>query len=494
MRNRTIILLLLLVSGCAVAQAQRPSPSHLKKARVKAYEWVRNYNGTREGNFSGRRARRDFSKNFSDTQDTVFHDYLPATAYPFQHPYTTVEEYCNIRMDSALRYKTEYKPSQYAVGAERQNGNIITLEVSWKEDISYLPTLRIDKTLRYPDFTFYLAATLDYDCTSGEIIAKAIRLDQPPIQPFVIFHSGEENIVTTLADIQQKVERDNRMIVKALEQQHPEDEKFYITRYDTMTNRFGVEGSYGKGLLILDYRHDTRHSATYASASAFSIGINYYHQMSYRGKSRWGFELMPLFRSLDYNYGFDYTDQSSDTDPDGGPYERRVSITGYHERLLTSSVSLPINLRYDYMIPSINASFFGRLGVAPAYAFTRVATASADQFHVSGYYDWLYNVELDFNGIYDFGTTADKTFSAVQTDIPAIMLEGVGGLGVAYWPTLGFSVELSVNYTPLLFQQTNTSTDYHISPSTDSWVAAANDITAFQHHLLNFMLQLSYHF
>lgn len=489
--KKYILFLFILCSIGATAVGQTPSAALLKQSRMAAYQWVRDFSISR--NFEGRRAVRTFSDAFTSSQDTVFHDYIPANQYPFDYPFLSVQDYAEMRMDKDRRFDIEHRISSFSIIAERYKVDSIIFDVIWKERIRYIPT-DITNKLLYPDFDFNMSAKLVYRISSRTIVSSGIRLTQPPIAPFVILHSEQENVQTTIQDIENNSKRYETVLVHSSIQQYPEDEKFYRVTFDTIENFFGVNFAFAVGGLGMKYAHPDRYENTHGFSSAFSVGVSYYRQLGLRDVNRFGLEFSPAFRSLTYDWGFDYKDQCTDIDPDGSPYERIVEVSDYSEQMHTYALSAPITLRYDRFLASGKFSLFGRLGVNPMFSLSRKVDMSVASFHVSGYYPWLYNVVLDQEGIYDFGTTTERSFQDASAPLSSFMMEAILGMGVTWWMGNDLSAEFSINYHPLIMQSSTPKENWHFSPTTDFWLASVFDIQSVHHHLVDFMLQINYHF
>ena len=226
-----------------------------------------------------------------------------------------------------------------------------------------------------------------------------------------------------------------------------------------------------------------------------TVGISYYRQLKLKDKHRLGILVMPSFQSSDYLWELNYSDKLPDIDPDGGPYERRVIVSEYSETLQSYNLSIPITLRYDYFINKNHLSLFGQIGISPSVALSRKTNAYADNEKISGYYDWLFDVELDQSGIYDFGERQMSEYSITGSPFSSFNMEGIVGIGVAYWiPTKQLSLEFSINYRPLLLQKTSVDNDYHLLPHINEWNSIQMDIQRIHHHSINFQLQINYHF
>ena len=489
--KKHILFLFFICAIWANAVGQMPSATMLKQSRMAAYQWVRDFSISR--NFEGRRAVRNFSDAFTSRQDTIFHDYLPANHYPFDYPYVSVEGYAEMRMDEERRFDIEHRISSFSIIKERYEIDSVVFDVVWTELVRYIPT-DITNKLLYPDYEFRMLARLVYNVSTKTIVSSGIRLAQPPIDPFVILHSEHDNIPTTLHDIENNSKRYETVLVHASVQQYPEDEKFYSVFFDTLENCFGVNLAIAVGGLGMKFAHPDRYENAHKSSSAFSIGIAYYRQLGLWGINRIGLEFSPAFRTLTYDWRLDYKDYCADIDPDGSPYERRVEVRDYSEQMHTYALSTPIALRYDRFLPSGRFSLFGRLGVNPMYSLSSKIEVSTANFHVSGYYPWLYNVVLDQEGIYDFGVTSENSFKDAKSPLSSFMMEAIVGMGVTWWMGNAISSELSINYHPLIVQSSTPEENWHLSPTTDTWQASVADIQSVHHHLVNFMLQINYHF
>lgn len=495
MKKTMILSILTILIASGVYAQTEITPIDLKKARHAAYEWVREYCAIEFGNRDG---KDRFMRLYESSDVKVFNDYFPMQGYPFENPYVSAQEYAELR-NTSKRYKANLNAKDVSIVSEHySNDGIFHMTVQWTNCINFKPDDTAVTFLRYPDFKIKLQVRLKYNShnDSGEAVATEMTLNQPAVPPFVMLHIDDTtNLQITKSDLGRNIYSQNTALVRTTYQQCGEDDKFYIIKYDSVKNSIGIALSYGLGTLSTSFANEERVTDNKSNMRNLTVGISYYRQLKLKDKHRLGILVMPSFQSSDYLWELNYSDKLPDIDPDGGPYERRVIVSEYSETLQSYNLSIPITLRYDYFINKNHLSLFGQIGISPSVALSRKTNAYADNEKISGYYDWLFDVELDQSGIYDFGERQMSEYSITGSPFSSFNMEGIVGIGVAYWiPTKQLSLEFSINYRPLLLQKTSVDNDYHLLPHINEWNSIQTDIQRIHHHSINFQLQINYHF
>ena len=99
--------------------------------------------------------------------------------------------------------------------------------------------------------------------------------------------------------------------------------------------------------------------------------------------------------------------EEADVDPDNFSYLRQTSGADWDERLSETLVGLSLGLRYLKRIASDPSRPFAYFGVSSGATYAVQASTTFDNSSTvvrQGYYEDLFGITIDENGIYDFGT------------------------------------------------------------------------------------------
>lgn len=171
----------------------------------------------------------------------------------------------------------------------------------------------------------------------------------------------------------------------------------------------------------------------------------------------WQFKFGGGFDIFNYDlYMPKYIDSYASVDPDGDPYLRIIELNNLHEFNSLTYLTFPLIIQKGFTINkntlSINVAYYFMKSYSSRYQ------ASSEALY-SGYYDYLFNLTISENGIYDFGTYNVRT---IATPLIPNSFVSAFGFGLEYSYNLnrfvsintGFNYRKSIDY---LFQSNNSS-------------------------------------
>lgn len=164
------------------------------------------------------------------------------------------------------------------------------------------------------------------------------------------------------------------------------------------------------------------------------------YSLMYRNSTvgNWQFKLGLGFDIFNYDlYMPKYIDSYPSVDPDGDPYLRIIELNNLKESNSLTYLTVPLIIQKTFTFNNssinINASYFFMKNYAASYA------ANTDAIY-SGYYDYLFNLTISENGVYDFGS---YNVSTISTPLEPNSLIKAYGFGCEY--AYNFSRFVSVN-------------------------------------------------
>ena len=171
---------------------------------------------------------------------------------------------------------------------------------------------------------------------------------------------------------------------------------------------------------------------------------------------------------------------------------RLVNATDFREQIQLLSLSIPLSIRYDYFLRP-HLSIFGRIGAYASYDLYQQSNISVNA-HYAGFYDWLFDLTIDQNGIYDFGnfhqegTVQDLFINKLNVGI-------LFNVGCQYFiPKSRWSIEPSIRYQTSLFAPIAESPNFHLLERDGELHSATNLFNKIYKHNLTFQLNFNYHF
>ena len=232
---------------------------------------------------------------------------------------------------------------------------------------------------------------------------------------------------------------------------------YMVIRSHTRKNTIGVSGSYlfygaftnPNNLLLDEYKGDFE-GATFGLRD-FSVGGLFARQLCAKNRHRLSLEIAPAYRQVKQSFAADrYTNSFAATDPDGVDYTRLVTVTNYQEEVLQKCVSVPLALRYDLFALKYLSLFVGA-GLDNVFAVSEDTDASFDAKYAGQYGDDLFNVLIDENGYYDFGTFTDNRFRTEDDIAFRYSLYGTAMAGIQLFIGPVLSIEVAGVYHHRLY-------------------------------------------
>ena len=115
------------------------------------------------------------------------------------------------------------------------------------------------------------------------------------------------------------------------------------------------------------------------------------------------------FSNMGFNAQLEkYASQVESTDPDGARYFRRVQLGSVSEDFALSFVSIPVFLNVEKRLSQKHKlDVFADVGLMVCITTGQSYDSKASGVRYAGYYPQLYNIEMDDNRIYDFGSFSE---------------------------------------------------------------------------------------
>ena len=256
---------------------------------------------------------------------------------------------------------------------------------------------------------------------------------------------------------------------------------YMVIRSHTRKNTIGVSGSYlfygaftnPNNLLMDEYKDDFEGAAF--GLLDFSVGGLFARQLCAKNRHRLSLEIAPAYRQIKQSFSADrYTNSFAATDPDGLDYTRLVTVTNYQEEVLQKCVSVPLTLRYDLFALKYLSLFVG-VGLDNVFAVSEDTDASFDAKYAGQYGDDLFNVLIDENGYYDFGTYTDNRFRTEDDIAFRYSLYGTAMAGLQLFIGPVLSIEVAGLYHYRLYSNISDSQDgpFCLSKTADDYQSMA---------------------
>ena len=230
----------------------------------------------------------------------------------------------------------------------------------------------------------------------------------------------------------------------------------YVVRAHTMKNALGISGSYlfygdfaNRGDWLSDKYRDNFEDATFRLLD-FNVGLLYARQLYAKNRHRISLEMIPAYRQLRHSFATSrYTTSFAATDPDGLDYERLVTVDHYNEELLRHCVSFQLDFRYDLYFLK-NLSLFIAAGVDNLFDVSGISEAGFGAAYAGKYGEDLFNVIIDENGYYDFGTFPDNRIVTDNGKTFQYSLYGTALAGLQFCVGSSLSLEVACVYNKLI--------------------------------------------
>ena len=470
--------------------AQNITPNQLKQIRSAVYNWVDSYL-----EYSYLSSEYDINKYrslFANNQVSVVNDYLPIT----EDERIAIQEYSSLYLDPSTVYNAY--PHTYESSIVIQDE-----EVTSK---SYKCVLTVNKSIsfsdeerkyEYPKKEYTLYITLECNFKEQEVLCTDIYTSDKLSVEYIL-HQESDSITNRYIDktdtvaLLKNTEHAPVIISKYMYHYHFDD-KVVEVRRDTTKNNFHFGALVGPSFYSSAFFNTDFYNHSQKTGLAAGINLGFYHQLYLKGNNRIGIEYGASFNRNTFRLLGDYKTQYNAVDPDGGNYLRLVNAKNFYEQLQLISVSIPLCIRYDYFI-NPNLSVFGGIGAYASYDLFQQSQVSVD-VEYAGYYDWLFDVTINQNGIYDFGlyhqdgTTHDINLNKLNVGVFL-------NIGCQYFiPKSNWSVEPSIRYQTSLFTPTiNDDSDFHLLERDGEVNSVTNLFKSIYKHNVAVQLNFNYHF
>jgi hypothetical protein len=282
---------------------------------------------------------------------------------------------------------------------------------------------------------------------------------------------------------------------------HNDTLRYHTISVNTVKNAVGLEIGYvlplGAGDMIIPSDADYVFGDVAYRGNIFRIGASYLRQVFATGRHRVSFEtgLMLDFGSQRFNAD-SYHDQYAAADSDGDDYVRTTQLSQYSEISRSLSLAIPATLRYDFYVIR-DLSVFLSAGVRGAISFLSPAIASFDGYYAGQYGDEYFNIMMDQNGYYDFGTYHVAGLLENVSKTRTWHLDALARLGAQYFFTSDkcWSAELSVGYRYRFLSAPKTQTgDFRLSTNSTNFTSVCGNLYTQPSQFLDIQLGVKYNF
>lgn len=484
----------LMVIATIVSAQEIISPMQLKYARMAAYNWVRDYNV-----YARMEEKREpvhkFLSLFEDGRMMLPHDYLPLLSKYG----TTISatEYASILADRDAVYKMSFEVQNARIVSEKLDGNDnLLMTVEFDKVVSFHERDNVfDTQYAYPDTSYHFSVCVKYNL--HESMARAITFTSADaIEEIMVLHNPNGDPVnryTTYDKLETECREQENSLVKWNYAPADFDAQMVSFHQDTIKNNIHFGGAIGTAFFSakLESPNFTGLSPNASINYAFSMG--YYRQLFLKDKFRLGLDMSLSFaqkntgiKAMSYNESYDAVDS------DGGNYIRLIELSNYNESVKRYAIDIPVALRFDYFFTNAIA-LFSKLGVSCSYDISQKYSVSADAQY-SGYYDWLFDVTITQNGIYDFGAFKFE-HTANQGGINHLGINLFAGLGIHYFiPKSRWSVDVGIVYIGEVYNQLLHSEDFHLTRHSQDWQSATYLFKSLYGQNVQFQINCNYNF
>jgi len=481
MKNLKFIAAICLIMIASAVNAGL-SPMQIKEARMAVYLWIDSYYEYSSFATSGVSARSYLSL-FDGEEVPVVDDYLPTTI----DTNITISDYVNAFTRTTNEYSVHQKINDIYLIKEFVNNDIYYCTIGMKKEICFVA--KKDTIYKYPSKTYDFSISLKYIKETRNIVCTGITTSDS-LKVDVVWHSplqepvNEYIFIRDIPKLLQNTENNPVIVYKSI--CHPlRDEKFMALRYDTLKNSVCFGMNLGTSWMSSSFSGDL-YDVQKKPGVAFGFWAGYYRQLYLKQNHRIGLELSLSYSCQASSIDGNYYHTHAAIDPDEGSYERQIMLSQYSEKLTRHALQIPITFRYDYFFKP-NYSFFTRLGVSVSFDVAQQSTATANALY-AGYYDWLFNVTMNQNGIYDFGSY-NLDNRATQLGLNKFGISAVIGCGVQIFiPQSKWAIEPSLLYSAVIYNPIVQNENFVISEKDGDYHSATNLLKSYMGH--NFCLQV----
>ncbi len=456
------------------------TPKQLKEARKSVYEWVDNYKY--HSMFTdGEHSQDEYYNLFESPESEVFNDFLPNQAA------TTAVDYSTTIVQSEHTFRVS--TNNVHVERESINNGVYQCELSMERTVSC--RLKGDDSYFYPEKKYAARIKLSYSFAEKRIVCESITSNDD-IHVESILHTDSTNEYINYSDTAALLQSSEICLINRRLKYAAADEHFVSIAKDTLKNNIHFGGQVG--LTLFSAGNIGNDFSQFAAQMGLVGGatFGYYRQISLRDRKRWGVEISARFAQQNVSFTGEYHDSYISVDPDGGGYLRKTDITNYKETIKRSVVEIPIAVRFDCFVPSRkDLSVYGKLGVCLGYDVIQKTSCQADAQY-SGYYDWLFDVTISQNGVYNFGQF-ELAQTANRSSIKQLGYGGLVALGVQWFPTPKISIEGGLEYCAMYHSILNDD-DFKVSSDYEHWNSATGLFKYFLSHSIALQMTLNYNF
>ena len=396
-RIRYTFLLVGVIFATSV-MAQKITPNQLKQIRSAVYNWVDKY--LEYSYLSSKYDIKEYRSLFANDQVSVVNDYLPIT----EDERIAIVEYNKLYLDPSQVYNAYpyTNDSSISIQSEQINAKSYECVLEIHKSITFMDE---EKQFEYPrkDYTLYI--TLEYNFKTKKILCTDIySSDQLSVD--YILHQSSDTLSHKYIESKDTIEvlKNNEqlpVITSKYLYHYPFDNKMVEVRRDTMKHTFHLGAIVGPSFYSSSFNTEDFYNHSQKAGLVAGIDLGFYHQCHLKKNHRVGVEYGLMFSRNTVHILGNYKTQYHAIDPDEGEYMRLVNATDFHEQIQLLSLSIPLFIRYDYFLRP-HLSIFGRIGAYASYDLYQQSNISVNA-HYAGFYDWLFDLTIDQNGIYDFG-------------------------------------------------------------------------------------------
>lgn len=489
MKKNKIIAAMMFVAIAVSVKAQQLTPMQLKEARMAAYGWMNDYNL-----YARLEERRDPEQKFYNLfeSDTIkiANDYLPSISEVGHR--ITLKDMARYIMDPDRIYDMYFSISKAKIVNESYKNGVLYFDMCFSKNVEFSEKDNYSDTVfAYPQLAFLMTARLKYDFKNRQIVAVSLEADTV-IDKLLLLHDANHvpvNSYTTSELIERESKTRSTPLILLSYQRLEMDKQFIRMHSDTIKNDFHFGVSVGAIVPVIAQSTLSAQTGVY-----YDFYIGYYRQLYLKKNDRVGLEINAAFASRNLSFSGDYDEEYNSVDADGGLYERRINVTGFNERIGRYSVEIPLSIRYDRMLKK-NLSVFFKAGASVSYDILQKSNVSATATEYSGYYDWLFDVVLDQNGIYDFGTFENEKSESTEIGLDNLGINVFAGVGIHHFLKKNISLEYSLQYKNMVYNKTRKSENVsHITDHSGDWNSATFFLNTLNMQNICFNIQMNINF
>jgi hypothetical protein len=444
----TLILLLFVSSFPTFAQL---SSLEEKKLKIKAINLIKSYELVCDNKDDD--DREDFLLLFKNPETEILNDVIPANktnskislnAYSdeihknfkvISNKTIFIESISIKTLDNDL-FELEVLGEKYIAGNELKSDLIIedTLEIKFilefNKPMNQLKIKNID-LIENPKFYVFF-----------EISTKGFFNNTPLINDS-IFLENEKKITNDKGMVFQKIDLlddQKTLTFKSLNEEIVQEKKITLQEIKTSieTKENGAFISIPFKVSIIDFYPSIGFVAGANSPIYFDDALN-----SNQSSTDFGFSLslkllefkqakLKIYTGTSWiNWGFSSNLSSQNyqyesIDPDGASYLRKIALSNYQANSRINAIQVPLGIEITYPITS-KIELIGRSGIILHKTIKASYSASAE-IQYSGYYEELFQITMNENGVYDFGRFEISKKSEIDLNQKLFLLSN--GIGV----------------------------------------------------------------